>query len=325
MEINMGFNRENYARIKEEYSGKYLRAQEAARLRRAEVHARIPEVAKIDAELSYVGIRVFHASLDKNQALLDEISAENRALNQKRGELLVAAGYPADYTEVKYECEKCGDTGVVDYRMCSCMKEKLIMAGLESSGMEALIKSQTFENFDLRYYSGDALTRMKTILEIAKNYAESFEVGKSGSIIMMGNTGLGKTHISSAMGGVIIKKGNDVYYTGAVDMLSDFEADRFSYDRSGENSAVLDKYFTCDLLIIDDLGTELINQFTTSCLYNLINSRLVKKKATIINTNFTRDELRKKYQDRITSRIFGEYTVLPFLGTDIREQKIYKK
>ena len=321
----MGFNRENYARIKDEYSGKYLRAQDAARLRKAEVHARIPEIAKIDAQLSYAGISVFHAALDKNQALLDQISAENKALNQRRGELLIAAGYPADYTEVKYECEKCGDTGVVDYRMCSCMKEKLIMAGLESSGMSALIESQTFDNFDLSFYKGEALTRMKTILDIAKNYAESFEADKSGSIIMMGNTGLGKTHLSSAMGGVIIKKGNDVYYTGAVDMLSDFESDRFSYDRSGESSAALDKYFTCDLLIVDDLGTELINQFTTSCLYNIINTRLVKKKATIINTNFSRDDLRKKYQDRITSRIFGEYTVLPFLGTDIREQKIFKK
>jgi hypothetical protein len=105
----------------------------------------------------------------------------------------------------------------------------------------------------------------------------------------------------------------------------DFEQDRFSYDKSEESSDALDKYFSCDLLIIDDLGTELINQFSTSCLYNVINSRLIRKKSTIINTNFTRDELRKKYHDRITSRIFGEYTVLPFLGTDIREKKILKK
>lgn len=320
----MGFNRENYARIKEEYSGKYLRAQEAAKFRRAEVHASLPEIVKIDAELSCVGLRVFEATLRNDKALLDEIEKENAALNKKRGEILVSAGYPADYTEVKYECPICGDTGVVDYRMCSCMKEKLVLAGLESSGMSWLIESQTFDNFELKYYSGEAYTRMKMILDIAKNYAESFEAGKSGSIIMLGNTGLGKTHLSSAMGGVIIKKGNDVYYTGAVEMLGDFETERFGYDRVESNS-VTDKYFNCDLLIIDDLGTELINQFSTSCLYNLINSRLIKKKATIINTNFTRDEIRKKYQDRITSRIFGEYTVLPFLGTDIREQKIFKK
>lgn len=321
----MGFNKENYARIKQEYDGKYLRAQEAARLRRAEIHAKLPEIAKIDAELAATGARIFEASLRGDKAALDAINAENSELNVKRGQLLIAAGYPADYTEIKYECPACGDTGVVDYRMCACMKEKLIMAGLESSGMQELIISQTFENFDLGYYSGEALARMKTILDIAKQYAQGFEAGKSGNIIMMGNTGLGKTHISSAMGGVIIKKGNDVYYTGAVEMLSEFEDERFGYDRSEEKSAILDKYFTCDLLIIDDLGTELINQFSTSCLYNVINSRLIRKKSTIINTNFTRDELRKKYQDRITSRIFGEYTVLPFLGADIREKKIFKK
>ena len=321
----MGFNRQNYARIKEEYSGKCLRAQDMARLRRAEIHAKLPEIEKIDAQLSMAGVRIFEASLKNDKAMLDAISEENIALNRKRGELLVSAGYPADYTEVKYECEKCGDTGVVDYRMCSCMKEKLIMAGLESSGMYSLIKSQTFDNFDLGYYSGEASERMKKIFEIAKNYAYRFDSANSKSIIMMGGTGRGKTHLSSAIGGVVAKGGNDVYYTGAVDMLSDFEKERFSYDRGGELSAVLDKYFSCDLLIIDDLGTELVNQFTTSCLYNLLNSRLIRKKATIINTNFSRGELREKYQDRITSRIFGEYMLLQFLGTDIREQKILRK
>ena len=321
----MGFNRENYARIKQEYEGKYLRAQAAARVRRLDIHAKLPEVKEIDARLAATGICIFEASLIDDKKALEEIKMENIALNKRKAEILVAAGYPADYTEIKYECPLCGDTGVVDYKMCSCIKEKLVIAGLESSGMYELIKTQTFENFDLSYYSGEALQRMKTILDITRQYAENFELEKSGSIIMMGNTGLGKTHLSSAMGGVIINKGNDVYYTGAVEMLADFETERFGYDRSGESSSATDKYFTCDLLIIDDLGTELINQFTTSCLYNVINSRLIKKKATIINTNFSRDELRKKYQDRITSRIFGEYTVLPFLGTDIREKKIFKK
>jgi DNA replication protein DnaC len=169
---------------------------------------------------------------------------------------------------------------------------------------------------------GGKLTR-EMVFNIVKKYAEEFDPAGSGSIIMLGNTGLGKTHLSSAMGGVIIGKGNDVYYSSAVDMFADFEDDRFhsSYQESGGQ---IDKYFSCDLLIIDDLGTEMVNQFTASCLYNVINSRLIKKKPTIINTNFTRDEMRKKYMDRITSRIFGEYMVLPFVGNDIREQKLRK-
>ena len=106
----MGFNKENYARIKQEYDGKYLRAQEAARLRRAEIHAKLPEVAKIDAELSATGARIFEASLRGDKAALDTINAENAKLNEKRGQIMVSAGYPADYTEIKYECAACGDS-----------------------------------------------------------------------------------------------------------------------------------------------------------------------------------------------------------------------
>lgn len=319
----MGFNRENYARIKAEYDGKYLRAEEEARFRRSEIHTRIPEVAKIDAELATSGVRVYEAAITGDKAMIDRIAEDNKRLTERREGLLVAAGFPKDYTSVKYECAVCRDTGVVDHRMCRCLKEKLILAGLESSGMGDLIKSQTFENFDLSYYSAEARVRMEAILGIVKKYAENFDPEKSGSVIMMGNTGLGKTHISSAMGGVIINNGYDVYYSTAVDMMSDFENERFSNVKS--ENLMTEKYFTCELLIIDDLGTELINQFTTSCLYNVINSRLIKKKPTVISTNFSRDELRKKYMDRITSRIFGEYTVLPFLGTDIREKKLQKR
>lgn len=319
----MGFNRVNYARIKAEYDGKYLRAEEEAQFRKSEIHALLPEVAKIDGELATSGVRVYEAAITGDKAMIERIAEDNKKLIEKRGEILVAAGFPKDYTDVKYECMLCRDTGVVDHRMCKCLKEKLILAGLESSGMSQLIKTQTFENFDLSYYSGDARTRMTAILGIAKKYADGFDPEKSGSIIMMGNTGLGKTHISSAMGGVIINNGFDVYYSTAVDMMSDFENERFSGVKS-ENQQT-EKYFTCELLIIDDLGTELINQFSTSCLYNVINSRLIKKKPTIISTNFSREDLRKKYMDRITSRIFGEYTVLPFMGTDIREKKLQKK
>ncbi|MBR3686722.1 MAG: ATP-binding protein [Clostridia bacterium] len=321
----MGFNRENYAKIKSEYDGKYLRAVEQAQFRRAEIHAKLPEVAKIDGELSAAGMRVFEASVSGDRAMVDRINEENRDLLKKRADILVAAGFPANYTEIRYECSECGDTGTVGYRMCRCMRDKLIKAGLESSGMYELIKTQSFDNFELKYYSGDALPRMKAIFDIAKKYAEDFEAEKSGSILMMGGTGLGKTHLSSAMGALIIEKGNDVYYANAVDMLADFEKEKFGNLRSGDASADTEKYFSCDLLIIDDLGTELVSQFSTSCLYNLINSRIIRKKSTIINTNFTKEEMRKKYQDRITSRIFGEYLVLPFAGTDIREKKLFAK
>ena len=322
----MGYNRANYKRIKEEYDGKYLRATEAAQLRRAEVAATVEGVAEIDKLLSMTGFKIFDATLRGDKAAIEAINAENRELNAQKAALLVAAGYPADYTEVKYECAECGDTGVLDNKMCKCMKKKLIEAGFESSGMYDLIKRQSFENFSLEYYkqSMENYSRMSAILTIAKKYAEEFDASSSPNIAMFGGTGLGKTHLSSAMAGVIIEKGNDVYYAGANSMFADFEQKRFGNSADPDAEGDIEKYFSCDLLIIDDLGAEVSNQFTTSCLYNVINTRLNKKKPTVISTNLTQDEFRKRYWDRIASRVFGEYTVLPFCGTDIRAQKLNK-
>ncbi len=320
----MGFSKENYKKIKEEYDGKYLRAQEAARRRRAEVHIALPEVEKIDRQLSGIGFSIFDAVLRGEQSKLEAINAEKRALLERRASLMIAGGFAPDYTEVKYECDECGDTGTVGNRMCSCMLKKLTAAALESSGMADLIAKQHFDNFDLTYYKGEAFTRMKMIYDMAKKTAECFDPEVPQNILMLGGTGLGKTHLSSAMAKVIIEKGNDVYYTTATGMFADYEMSRFGNSMTGDATGETDKYMTCELLIIDDLGTEVVNQFTASCLYNLINSRLNRKKSTVISTNFTGEEIRKKYTDRIYSRIFGEYLVWPFAGNDVRQQKLMK-
>ncbi len=322
----MGFNRDNYKRIKEEYDGKYLRAQEEAQLRRAEVHAALPEIAQIDRELSATGFKIFEATLRGDMSELDKINAENDYLLKKRAGIMRAADFAPDYTEIRYECNLCGDTGVVDHTMCKCMRKKLVEAGFVTSGMYDLIKTQNFENFSLDYYKQNAevYNRMSKIYAVLKKYAEDFDAEKSGNVAMFGNTGLGKTHLSSAVAGKIIENGNDVYYTSAMNMFADFEQKRFgnsiSYDASGDVS----QYFSCDLLIIDDLGVEIVNQFTVSCLYNVINTRLNRKKSTMLSTNLTQEEFRKKYWDRIASRVFGEFLILPFCGDDIRAQKLRK-
>jgi DNA replication protein DnaC len=165
---------------------------------------------------------------------------------------------------------------------------------------------------------------MRRNLEFLKSYAEDFNEKTSQSILMMGGTGLGKTHLSSAVARRIIEKGKDVFYTGAIDLFSAFEVQRFkSY--SNEPNELIERYFECDLLIIDDLGTEMINQFSVSTLYNLLNDRLSRRKPTIVSTNLTTDEIQKKYTDRITSRMLGEYKVLFFAGTDVRAQKLMKR
>ncbi len=322
----MAFNKENYRRIREEYNSKYLEAREAAEARRAELHARFPELADIDAAIAKTGPAVFAAAMKGKNGLdarLAEIKAENKALRDARAKFLTANGYSADYTEVKYECDKCSDSGFVDGKMCSCMREKLVRAGLESSGFGSLIETQTFETFSLDYYKKDRDTyeKMKYVYDALKEYAESFDAEIAQNVIMFGGTGLGKTHLSSAVARRLIERGYDVQYVSAIKLISDFEHERFKGGSDGET----DRYYDCDLLIVDDLGCEMSNQFTVSCLYDIINMRINKKKSTIVSTNLTPNDLRAKYWDRITSRLLGEYRVLLFVGTDVRAQKLSEK
>lgn len=321
----MGYNNSIYKKIYDEYSQKYLIARERANVKTHELHVALPEIAKIDRELSFTGLEIFSASFSGGDSAekIAAIRNKNEELQRRRAEILKANGYPEDYSDVKYECTKCGDTGFIDNKMCSCMKEALILAGIENSGFANLIREQSFDNFSLAYYK-KSLTHydmMSKNLEFLKEYANSFNAKTSQSLLMMGGTGLGKTHLSSAVARVIIEKGNDVFYTGAIDLFSQFEIQRFkSYNN--EPNELIERYLECDLLIIDDLGTEIVNQFSVSTLYSLLNDRLSRKKPTIISTNLTQDDIRKKYNDRITSRLFGEYKIVFFAGTDIRAQKL---
>lgn len=322
----MAYNKNNFKKIKEEYATKHLVAEQAAELRRAEIHAAIPDVARIDALLAKTGLSLMGAALvDKTERerRFEELKAENLRLNAVRDKLLVSAGYPADYTDVKYECTACSDSGYVGIKMCDCMKRALTLAGFESSGISRLLETQTFDNFSLDFYAEkpDIHRTMSGLFAFAKEYAEHFDPATSQNLLMMGGTGLGKTHLSSAIARRVIEGGFDVFYVTAINMVSDFEAEQFGNHR-GVRGEFTDKYFDCDLLILDDLGTELANQFTISCLYNVLNMRINRRLPTVISTNLMQNELMQKYSERITSRLFGEFRILPFLGTDIRLQKL---
>ncbi len=326
----MPYNPILLARVRSEYETKYLKARDEADARRTEIHTAIPAVAELDAELRMTGLSVMAAALEAGDVdtRIAEVRQRNAVLRARRAALLVQHGYPADYTEPHYACSICNDSGYVDLKMCACMKRRLTEETLAASGIAELLRRQTFENFNLAYYESDpnAHRRMTQIFNRMKHFAETFEVGRSENLVLFGGTGLGKTHLSSAAAQVIIEKGNDVCYVSAVSLLSDFEFRRFGNRTTGGTASDADidteRYYICDLLIIDDLGTEVSNQFTTSVLYDLINTRLMRRLSTVISTNLTQDEFRRRYWDRITSRVLGEYTVLPFLGQDIRAQKL---
>ena len=319
----MSYQKETYVRIKAEFSKKYLAAQSAARVHQAELHAKIPEVFAIDRQLATTGLEIMSVITNggNTEEKIAKLKAHNASLLAKRAELLRANGYPEDYSDIKYECPKCGDSGFVDLKMCDCMRRALTEAGYEASGLGGLIRTQSFENFSLDYYDATAEQRavMEKTLHILRAFAQGFCDDSYTNFLLIGATGLGKTHLSTAVAKTVIERGHDVLYVTALGMIGDFEARRFGDGVGMRNDPV--RYTEAQLLIIDDLGTEVANQFTISCLYDVINQRINQRKSTIINTNLTFRELETRYSERITSRLLGEYIPRMFEGRDVRLQK----
>ena len=312
------YSYENYSKVKAIIEKRRQDALSAADARTARIHMESEEVARIDRELSSTGLLLFKTACEGGD--ITPIRERNQRLVKERGELLVSLGYTADYTDVRYTCPDCSDTGYKNGTvMCRCLREELVRATIASSGMGKLIERQSFDNFSLEPYAFDkgVYERMSYNLSIAKKYVAEFRE-KGGSLLFIGTTGTGKTHISTAIAREIITQGFDVIYDSAQNIISDFEADKFRAGY-GAYTPKAEKYLECDLLIIDDLGAEFTNQFATSCIYNLLNTRQNKGLSTVISTNLTINALQERYEDRITSRIVGsDVRILQFLGRDNR-------
>ncbi len=309
--------------LREEYMNRRGAAYEECDRRKQSLYPEIEGLWELDRELAMTSGKIMGAAMgggdvDKQIAILKEQNAETR---RKRGELLVANGYPADHLDIKFVCDKCRDTGFVGIDMCSCFKRELALAMLDASGLGRLAREQSFDNFKMDYYPAEAKAEMAHALDTVKRFAEGFGSGEAESLFLCGGTGLGKTHLSTAAAVEVVGKGYEVCYVSVQTMVDDFSDCQFR----GEGRDSLRKYYDSDLLIIDDLGTELVNQFTVSSLYNVINTRLNNRKSMIISTNLSPDELLKKYDSRITSRILGGFIFLMFRGRDIRMQKLKEK
>ena len=311
----------------------YEKVEEIFGTRRAEVGARleahiretykIPGMKEIDAVLGATGVRVMEA-IRKNDGgvSFDAVRRENEELVKKRTALLLANGYPADYCDPHYHCPRCEDTGFVLDRLCDCRKKELYKAQAELSGLGRLLEKQSFDNFDERFYKDKEKARAwkKVCLDFARN-----GVKKGENLLLLGATGLGKTHLSTAIAKEVLEGGRSVVYESAPDLMEDFQFERFERDRYDRSDSRTDKYFAADLLIIDDLGSEVVNKFSVASFYNLINNRLNDGRSTLISTNLSPNELADAYERRITSRILGEFRIVMLEGEDVRMQKLGMK
>ena len=302
-----------------------MKNETEAAARQREIYERLPEIGEIDFALQSAMLEVAkHAFKNGTSATvpLEKLREENLALQKQRAGILRKAGYPEDYTEERFSCPVCRDSGYVGQAYCACVermyREALVEELAESVGMGVA----GFSSFRLDLYSdlkfgGNTSPReqMTEVLEFCKNYAGHFGK-KSPSLLVVGDTGSGKTLISACIAHEVVKNGASVVFDTAFRMFSRFEADRFG--RAEEEDGSIRRYYDADLLVIDSLGGEVITQYSTAQLGDLISQRELRGKPTIVTTALASEELRAKYKKQLAARLEGGFVKVPMFGQDNR-------
>ena len=328
----MSYNEAALARSRETLSRRREANARELERRTSLVYRRAPRVAEIDAALRRQMARLCALAFSRKAGAASEVESlrrENLALQAEREEILAGLGLDAGYLDEIYSCALCRDTGYVDGAMCECLRREYnAELTRELSGL-LRDDGETFEKFNFLYYSEipDADGRsprqvMEYVFDACRTYAEKFS-HTSSSLIFRGGPGLGKTFLSACIARTVSENGFSVVYDTAGEIFSRFETQKFSRDEEETRGARDDtrRYIRCDLLILDDLGSEMTTPFVQSALYQLVNSRLTAGKRTVISSNLTMDDVRGRYSPQVTSRLEGEYRVLPFFGEDIRLQR----
>ena len=297
--------------------------------RKSQLYSAFPRLKEIETELSTIGVSTAKAVLLGGDvtASLNSLREKSLSLQNERKAILIDNGYDENYLEPQFSCEKCNDTGYIEKDnktiTCECFKKLLSATACEQLNKISPLSLSTFDSFNLNFYSNNPdengnvpYKRMSKIFDFCLSYAKNFNLNSKG-LLMKGETGLGKTHLSLAIANEVIQNGYSVVYVSAPDILSKLESAHFSYDHDGERE-LMQSLLDCDLLILDDLGTEFVTQFSSTAIYNLFNSRINLGKPIVINTNLSGKELEKNYSQRFVSRVMASCDRLDFIGTDIR-------
>lgn len=322
----MALTNAQYDAIMRIYNEKQLRHRRQRDEHVKDAYERIPQLSKIDARIAEISIAKVRARFSGLPDKTDLPSAIGK-LSRERKELLHAFGYPSDYLEMRYDCSLCQDTGYVDNQKCSCFKKAEIELLYDQSNIRDSLKEENFENCNLDYYSKDLINKVTNIssydtavlaLKRCRHFVDNFDTNFE-NLFFYGDTGVGKTFFSHSIAKELIDKSYGVIYFSAFDLFDLFA--RHTFSNTDEAKEIHSNIFDCDLLIIDDLGTELTNSFVSSQLFLCINERMLRKKSTIISTNLALDRFAEIYSERTFSRISSNYTMIKLFGNDIRIQK----
>ena len=323
----MGFNNTQYNAIFRNYEQKQIHNRDLLDKRRRNVYNLIPEMEHLHNSISKLGLIQARKLLNGDENALGELKAELKKLTDQKTKLLVSAGFSPDYLEPIYDCADCKDTGYIGNHKCHCFQKAIIDLLYTQSNLQNILAKENFNTFSFTYYSENhidpvtgrsSLETMKNAHLIAHEFVDTF-TDDFRNLFLYGDTGVGKTFLSNCIAKELIDRAFSVIYLTSYEFFDTLAKSKFEKDDAAET--MCEHIFDCDLLIIDDLGTELTNSFTVSQLFLCLNERILRRKSTIISTNLSLESLVDIYSERTFSRITSNYTMLKLTGDDIRIKK----
>lgn len=326
----MALNNTQYNAIMRQYEAKQLENQHIVNERTQSVYAALPRLQEIDEAISSLSVSQARKLIEGDDSALSNLKKQLALLIDEKKSLLLQNGYPENYFEPPYHCPDCKDTGYIGSEKCHCFKQAAIDFVYTQSNIKKILETENFQNFSYDYYSDtdansatglSSLATAKQAVSQCRDFIHNFDTS-FGNLFFYGDTGIGKTFLSNCVAKELLDTGHSVIYFTAFELFHIFEKNVFSKEPSASED--YQNIFNCDLLIIDDLGTELANSFTNSQLFLCLNERILRQKSTIISTNLSLNQLVDTYSERTFSRISSNYTMIKLFGDDIRIQKKLK-
>lgn len=322
----MALSNSQYDAIMREYGRQQIENHHKLEERRKEIYARLPVVRQLEAEIAERSVACAKKLLEGDKSVLDRLKEDLRDLREQKALIIRAAGYPDDYLELHYRCSDCRDTGLIDGRKCHCFLQAQMKLLHAQSNLEDVLERENFKALSYEYYDDTEIlpqlgitnaAYMRRVVAGCREFVRDFDK-KHDNLLFTGSTGVGKTFLTNCIARELMDDFHSVIYLTASDLFDVFSRNKFDYDNAEDMKDMYRFILDCDLLIIDDLGTELNNSFTSSQLFYCINERMNMSRSTIISTNLTLARLRDSYTDRVTSRIMSGYRIIPLYGGDIR-------
>ena len=320
----MALTNSQYDAIMRDYDARQTLSRLVLQERTDKVYSAIPEYKELLDTIGELSVEAAKCSIMGDNEAMNKLQSDIEAIKERLSDLLASNGFPKDYLTATYTCSLCQDTGYINNEKCSCFRQATIDLLYKQSNLSDMLNDENFDTFSLNYYSNevtDPVTGLtpynnaKKVLAICKDYVNAFPSGDN--ILFYGDTGVGKTFLSNCIAKALLDKTHSVLYMSAIDLFKNL-IDNSVGSNNGDMPPLEQQVLTCDLLIIDDLGTELVNSYTNSKLFHCINNRLQNNLSTVISTNFTLQQLMDTYSERIFSRISSSYKLIKLFGDDIR-------